>query len=133
MTQRKPAGVSFETWIDAQIREAMERGEFDNLPGKGKPIKSLNEPYDEMWWVKQMLVREDLAYAPPAIAIRREVEVTLALVAKATSETTVRQLLEGINERIREVNRKPMDGPPTTVMPFDVEREITKWRDKQRS
>ena len=39
MTERKPFGVSWETWIDRQIREGMERGEFDGLPGHGKPIR----------------------------------------------------------------------------------------------
>lgn len=30
--------MSFEKAIEAAIKEAMERGEFDNLKGKGKPI-----------------------------------------------------------------------------------------------
>jgi hypothetical protein len=30
--------MAFERIVEAMIREAMERGEFDNLPGKGKPI-----------------------------------------------------------------------------------------------
>jgi hypothetical protein len=28
----------FDRIVEAMIKEAMERGEFDNLPGKGKPI-----------------------------------------------------------------------------------------------
>jgi hypothetical protein len=30
--------MSFDRLVEAKIQEAMERGEFDNLPGKGKPI-----------------------------------------------------------------------------------------------
>lgn len=30
--------MAFERIVEALIIEAMERGEFDNLPGKGKPI-----------------------------------------------------------------------------------------------
>jgi hypothetical protein len=30
--------VSIEKFIDEQISKAIEAGEFDNLPGKGKPI-----------------------------------------------------------------------------------------------
>ena len=30
--------MAFERIVEAMIREAMERGELDNLPGKGKPI-----------------------------------------------------------------------------------------------
>jgi len=46
MTQRKPPGTSWETWIDAQIRVAAEKGAFDNLPGAGKPLPNLDEAYD---------------------------------------------------------------------------------------
>ena len=38
MTERKPPGTSWETWIEAQIRVAREQGAFDNLPGAGKPL-----------------------------------------------------------------------------------------------
>ena len=30
--------MSFDKLVEAQIKEAPERGEFENLPGKGKPI-----------------------------------------------------------------------------------------------
>ena len=30
--------MTFERIVEAMIKDAMERGEFDNLPGKGKPI-----------------------------------------------------------------------------------------------
>jgi hypothetical protein len=49
----------FESWIDRQIREATERGEFDNLPGAGKPLK-LRYPNDPDWWIKQKIEDEDL-------------------------------------------------------------------------
>jgi hypothetical protein len=39
MTERKPSGMSFTSWIDQQINEAKERGLFDNLPGEGKPFQ----------------------------------------------------------------------------------------------
>jgi predicted flavoprotein YhiN len=52
VTSRKPFGTG---WIDRQIREARERGEFDNLPGTGKPLPDLDKPYDENWWVRQKL------------------------------------------------------------------------------
>ena len=30
--------MSIEKFIDERVRKAMEDGEFDNLPGKGKPL-----------------------------------------------------------------------------------------------
>ena len=128
MTERKPAGVSFERWIDRQIREAQERGEFDDLPGKGKPIAGLEEPPDELWWVKQMLRRENLSVTPPSLALRKEVEDLGLRLARERSESVVRAIVEDLNNRIREGNRKPLDGPPSTLMPLDVERIVTSWR-----
>src|SRR5215218_2217953 len=65
MTERKPPGVGFETWVERQLREAAERGAFDDLPGAGKPIPDLDKPHDELWWVKQKLRDEGLAWLPP--------------------------------------------------------------------
>jgi hypothetical protein len=78
MTERKPPGIGFQTWVERQIREAMERGEFDNLPGAGKPIPDLDKPHDELWWVKDKLRRERLSYLPPTLALRKEAEDALA-------------------------------------------------------
>lgn len=65
-----PPGVVFEGWIDRQIREAIERGEFDNLPGAGKPIPNLDDN-DENWWIKSKLEREGIkAPLPNALALR---------------------------------------------------------------
>ena len=45
---------------DRRIREAMERGEFDDLPGAGKPIPDLEDGYDPEWWTKKWAQREGL-------------------------------------------------------------------------
>ena len=128
MTERKPPGVSFETWVERQIREAAERGAFDNLPGAGKPIPDLDKPRDELWWVKQKLRREDLAYLPPTIALRKEAEAALAAAARAGSEAEVRAILAAINARIADGNRKAASGPPLNLAPFDPERVVARWR-----
>ena len=50
MTERKRPDITFESWVERQIRVAQERGDFDNLPGAGKPIPHYGD--DELWWVK---------------------------------------------------------------------------------
>jgi len=50
--------MSFDRIVEAIIKEALERGEFDNLPGKGKAI-DLTEYVDllkEIAELKQILV-----------------------------------------------------------------------------
>ncbi|WP_445188578.1 J-domain-containing protein [Pseudonocardia sp. Cha107L01] len=51
----------YESVIDEQIRKAQERGDFDNLPGKGKPLPGLDGPDDDLWWVRGYIRREGLS------------------------------------------------------------------------
>jgi len=43
-----------------KLRAAIEAGEFDNLPGLGKPSPLIDEPYDPFWWVRRKLRAEQL-------------------------------------------------------------------------
>jgi Domain of unknown function (DUF1992) len=133
MTERKPPGIGFGTWVERQIQEAAERGEFDNLPGAGKPIADLDKPHDELWWVKDKLRREHLSYLPPTIALRKEAEDALAAAHRAGTEGEVRRILADINRKITEGNRKAASGPPLNLMPFDVERVLRTWRERRGS
>lgn len=51
------AGEPFEAQVDRLIREAMERGEFDDLPGTGKPIPGAGTKDDEYWWLRKWIKR----------------------------------------------------------------------------
>jgi hypothetical protein len=128
MTDRKPPGIDFGTWVERRIRDAAARGAFDNLPGAGKPIPDLDKPHDELWWIKRKLRDEDLAWLPPTIALRKEAEEALAAAARAGSEAEVRGILAEINARIAEGNRKAASGPPLNLAPFDTERVVARWR-----
>lgn len=133
MTERKPPGVPFENWIERQIREGIERGEFDDLPGSGKPLPDRNKPYDENWWIKGKLRSEDLpAPLPPTLLLRKEAEDALAAAAKAASESDVREIVTAINDRIREAIRTGLSGPPLNLVPYDVERVVREWRQRRR-
>jgi DnaJ homologue, subfamily C, member 28, conserved domain len=128
MTGRKPPGMTWETWIDRQIRQGMENGDFDNLPGHGRPLPDLDVIHDEMWWVRKKLRREQVSFLPPTLAVRKELDETLEAVAAAGTEGEVRELVAGINARIRQVNATATAGPPSTVGPLDVERVVERWR-----
>ncbi|WP_326795050.1 DUF1992 domain-containing protein [Streptomyces sp. NBC_01808] len=129
MTERKPPGVSFESWIDRQIREAAERGGFDDLPGKGKPLADLDRPYDELWWVKAKMAREQLSALPPSLAVRKEAEAALTAVTSARSEKEVREIVAEVNEKIRAAHRAPAVGPPLKLAPLDADTLVREWRE----
>ncbi|MGW2062795.1 DnaJ family domain-containing protein [Streptomyces sp. NPDC001937] len=133
MTERKPAGVSFESWVDKQIREAEQRGDFSQLPGFGKPLPGIDRPYDETWWIKAKMQREGVSMLPPALALRKEAEDTHAAVSEARSEAEVRRMLTAVNEKIEAAIRRPPPGPLLNIRPFDIDAVVDEWRAERGS
>jgi len=124
-------GLHDESWVERQIREATERGEFDNLPGAGKPLAFLDQPQDDDWWVKGLLEREHVdaaALLPPRLALRKEREKLPARVLRERNEQGVRDLVEDFNARVRECWLRPADGPVVVVRTLDVGEMVAHWR-----
>ncbi|MGK5641206.1 DUF1992 domain-containing protein [Streptomyces sp. URMC 126] len=128
MTERIPPGMDVETWADRQVREAVARGEFKDLPGFGKPLPGLDRPHDELWWIKEKLRRERLSLLPASLVLRKEAEDAHAAALGARSEGEVRRVLEAINEKIAAALRRPPEGPPLRLGLFDVEEVVREWR-----
>ena len=121
--------MRYESWVERQIREAMERGEFDNLPGAGRPIPGLNGREDENWWVKQFLEREKLPMPLPAsLALRKEVADLPQELAEIRDEELVREIVNDLNQRIRDSHRRRVDGPALVVGLVDIEATVAEWR-----
>ena len=128
MTQRKPPGTSWESWIESQIRVAQEQGAFDNLPGAGKPLPNIGQEYDPLWWVKQLTEREQLSLLPPSLELLRKVEKELATIEKLPDEATVRRRIAALNVEIARLNATVTEGPPTRLGKLDVEQVVARWR-----
>jgi hypothetical protein len=132
MTERKPPGVPFESWVDKQIRDAQARGEFERLPGAGEPLPAeLDSGYDELWWIKRKMAREGLAVLPPALTLRKEAEDALQAAYAAPSERIARKIVEDVNVKIRDMMFKPPPGPPLGKKPYDVEDVVREWRQRR--
>ncbi|MEW2806696.1 DUF1992 domain-containing protein [Streptomyces massasporeus] len=132
MTERKPPGVDFESWVDKQIRDAETRGEFERLPGAGEPLPpEIESTYDELWWIKRKMAREGFSVLPPALALRKEAEDALEAALAAPSERIVRKIIGEINDKVREMMFKPPPGPPLGKKPYDVEDVVRQWRERR--
>ncbi len=132
MSERKPAGMSFESWVDRAIREAEERGAFADLPGAGKPIPGAGQPDDELWWVKAKLRREKLTFVPASLALRKDAEEIDDRAAAMSSESDVRRLVEDVNTRIRAAIRTGIAGPSISLMPLNPDKVVARWRERRR-
>ncbi|WP_416971909.1 DUF1992 domain-containing protein [Streptomyces sp. 4F14] len=134
MTERKPPGVPFESWVDKQIQDAAARGEFDGLTGAGKPLPAeVDSSYDELWWIKRKMAREGWSVLPPALALRKEAEDALAAALEAPSEYAVRKILTEVNAKIRDMMFRPPPGPPLGKKPYDVEAVVEEWRERRNT
>jgi DnaJ family protein C protein 28 len=122
-------GKAYTNYIDEQIRDAEERGEFANLPGAGKPLRLERNVYagdKEMGY--NLLKSND--FAPPEIELLKEIrtereraEAKLAKVIhksntlrnrrvppfaseKRAFNSTVEKAAAEYEQTVRELNRK---------------------------
>ncbi len=63
--------------IEEQIRRAMEDGQFDHLPGKGKPLQLDENPYEDPGWRLAHHLLRNNGFSLPWIERRREIETEL--------------------------------------------------------
>jgi hypothetical protein len=125
-------GESWESFAERRIRQAQAEGEFDRLPGFGRPIPDIDEPWDENSWVRRKLRNEQLSLLPPVLEARLDRERTLNAVGQLTSEASVRRELANLNQRIRKAHYASSAGPPDGVLPVDIEAEVQRWKEGRR-
>jgi hypothetical protein len=133
MTERKPPGMDFTSWIDQQIIEAEKRGVFDNLPGAGKPIPHRDDADYGQAWLRDYLRREGVAaeeLLPAPLKLRKEIERLTREVQDLRSEKEVRDTVEELNRRIMEWRQTSL-GPPIFVPLVNEEIMVGKWRGGQ--
>jgi Domain of unknown function (DUF1992) len=130
MTERKPAGMSFGSWIDQQIENAAERGLFDDLPGAGKPLPKRDEDAAQAW-LREYLRREGLSrreVLPTPLKLRKEREVLAEMVPALPAEHDVSGAVRDLNGRIMEWRRLPLDSPIFVPL-VDEDQMLALWRD----
>jgi hypothetical protein len=122
----------WESPVDRAIREAQERGDFDNLPGAGKPL-DLGDTNDPDWWVKRLAARENLDMSgalPGALGLRKEAAGFPESLADVASEKNVRDILQDYNRRVLADRLRPAVGnlPPLLARTVDIDDMVERWR-----
>ncbi len=101
-----------ESLAERKIREAMARGEFDDLPGHGHRIPGAGTPDDDLWWVRNWVARQRRERRQAAET--RRYEEALGQIWMLPTEAEVRAA-------VLEINR-------WRAKPCDVEDVLSTWR-----
>lgn len=119
-------------YVEISIQQALRRGDFDDLPGAGKPLQNLRQIEDPNWWIRQKIEREKITgLGPPALTLRTESAALDGNLDAVASEPRVREMLEDFNHRVIEARRQLQGGPPVVTPPRDIDREVALWRERR--
>ena len=119
-------------FVELSVQQAIRRGDFDGLPGAGKPLEGLDRVHDPDWWIRRKIEREKLTgLGPPALTLRTEDAELNDRLDRSASERSVREVLDDFNARVVEARRQLQGGPPVITPTRDVEIEVARWRERR--
>ncbi|QIG39623.1 DUF1992 domain-containing protein [Microbacterium sp. 4R-513] len=130
--QRGSSAAERAAYVETAIQQAIRRGEFDDLPGAGKPLEGLGERHDPDWWIRRKIEQEQLrGLGPPALTLRVEHNEMEQRLDDLKTEGDVREYLEDFNKRVIEARRQLLGGPPVVTPTRDVDEEIARWHERR--
>jgi hypothetical protein len=96
--------AAIERLAEERIREAMDRGEFDNLPGRGEPLELENDSHlpEDLRLAYKILRNADCL--PPELQLRKEIHTTQQLLAGITDTQQKYKQLQKLNFLIMKLN-----------------------------
>ena len=86
--------------VERRITEAMQRGDFDNLPGQGKPLDIERPPAknEDLWWVLKIMRQANVV--PDEIRYRKRIDQLRDQLSAARTEREVRGIIGELNEQL---------------------------------
>ena len=136
--ERDPARPSMQAeraaYVENAIQQAIRRGDFDNLPGAGKPLEGLTGRHDPDWWIRRKIEREQLTgLGPPALTLRVENARLEDRLDRMHRESDVHEAVEDFNRRVIEARRQLLGGPPVVTPTRDADGEVRAWRERREA
>jgi len=87
----------FAKLAEERIREAIARGELDDLPGQGQPLDLEDDTHLDPELRLAYKVLKNAGYTPPELDLRKEIHQVEELLAGAEDEKTSYQALKRLN------------------------------------
>lgn len=95
---------AFEKIAEERIKEAMERGEFDNLPGKGKPLVLEEESHLPPDLRMAYKILKNAGCLPPELELRKEIRTTKDMLAGMKDTQEKYRQIKKLNYLIMKLN-----------------------------
>ncbi len=112
---------SWESWVDDAIREAEVRGEFDDLPDKGKRIHIEDQPFaPEM--ASALRTLKNAGYQPIWMELDKEITRD-----KRELEVFLNRSCEYLEARIAEMSEAPTPSPDPVMEDAGLWMKIRLW------
>ncbi len=89
--------IFFERIAENRIREAIEAGEFDNLQGRGQPLKFEDDSHIPLELRMAYKILKNADCLPPELELRREVVTLQDLVASMEDEAEKLKQMRRLN------------------------------------
>lgn len=96
--------IALDKIAEERIREAMNRGELDNLPGKGEPLDLEDDSHipEDIRLAYKILKNADCL--PPELELRKEIRSTEALLAGIKDTQEKYKQIQKLNFLIMKLN-----------------------------
>ena len=101
----------YQKIIEEKIKEAQERGEFDNLPGKGQPLDLEDESRIPEELRLSHKVLKNANCLPPELELRKEIRHMADLLSGIPDEEEKYRQIKRINLKITKLNMMGHSSP----------------------
>jgi hypothetical protein len=119
----------WDSWIDRAITDAQRRGDFDDLPGAGKPLDISSNPLAPEWDAASGILKS-AGVVPLWIELDKEIRAETAALAELRDQTAQRLGEQLADLRAAEAARERLI-PPTADTPPPPDRPRW-WRFRRR-
>ncbi|UCE81961.1 MAG: DUF1992 domain-containing protein [Deltaproteobacteria bacterium] len=96
--------AALERIAEERIREALQRGEFENLPGRGKPLKLEDDQHIPEDLRLAFKVLKNANCLPPELELKKEIRSAEELLGKLTDEGKKYRQIKKLNYLIMKLN-----------------------------
>jgi hypothetical protein len=120
----------FQKIIEERILEAQKRGDFDDLPGRGKPLVYEDDSHvpEELRLAYKIL--KNAGCVPPELELKKEILKLEDLMAGIPDEREKYRLMQRINYRVMKLNMMQHKSPLMEEAEFYYGKLMDKMSDK---